>query len=89
MLFDELYDDSSDDEGENDEFKEYYDTEQLYRIIKISGICTQLQIYTKNNLPLLFKSNIGNLGTGAANAVLVFLILVFAAIFIIRFSPKE
>ena len=33
--------------------------------------------------------NIGNLGTGAANAVLVFLILVFAAIFIIRFSPKE
>jgi len=33
--------------------------------------------------------NIGNLGSGAANAVLVFLILVFVAIFIIKFSPKE
>ena len=33
--------------------------------------------------------NIGNLGSGAANAVLVFLILVVVAIFIIKFSPKE
>ena len=33
--------------------------------------------------------NLGNLGSGAANAVLVFLILVFVAIFIIKFSPKE
>ena len=33
--------------------------------------------------------NIGNLGSGAANAVLVFLILVLVATFIIKFSPKE
>ena len=55
--------DSSDDENENEEFKELFDTEQLYRIIKVAGISTQLQIYTKNSLPLLFKCNIGNLGT--------------------------
>ena len=33
--------------------------------------------------------NIGNLGSGAANAVLVFLIFVVVAIFIIKFSPNE
>ena len=33
--------------------------------------------------------NIGNLGAGAANAVLVFLILIISALIIIKLSPKE
>ena len=39
-----------------------FDTEQLYRISKISGLSSMIQIYQKNGLPLLFTSNIGNLG---------------------------
>jgi len=39
-----------------------FDTEQLYRISKMSGLSTLIQIYQKNGLPLLFTSNVGNLG---------------------------
>lgn len=39
-----------------------FDTEQLHRISKISGLSTMIQLYQKNGLPLLFSSNIGNLG---------------------------
>ena len=54
----------SDDE-EKDEYNEYdqiFETDQLSRITKIAGLSTNMQIYTKNNLPLLFKTSIGSLG---------------------------
>ena len=43
-------------------YDELYDTDQLYRIIKISGMTQQLHIYTKKSLPLLIKAKIGLLG---------------------------
>ena len=39
-----------------------FDTEQLYRVSKISGLSTMLQVYQKEGFPLYFSSNIGNLG---------------------------
>jgi len=40
-----------------------FDTEQLYRVSKIAGICSLIQIYQKDGLPLLFSSSVGNLGS--------------------------
>lgn len=39
-----------------------FDTEQLYRVSKISGLSTMIQVYQKAGLPIYFTSNIGNLG---------------------------
>ena len=39
-----------------------FDTEQLYRMSKISGLSTMIQVYQKEGSPLFFNSNIGNLG---------------------------
>jgi hypothetical protein len=39
-----------------------FETEQLYRISKISGLSTMIQVFQMSDLPLCFKSNIGNLG---------------------------
>lgn len=39
-----------------------FDTEQLYRISKIAGLSTLIQIYQTNDLPLLLTSNVGNIG---------------------------
>ena len=39
-----------------------FDTEQLYRVSKISGLSTLIQVYQKEGLPLFYNSNIGNLG---------------------------
>lgn len=44
-------------------YNETFDTEQLARIIKIAGLGTSLQIYPKTDLPLLLKSQVGQLGT--------------------------
>lgn len=53
-------------ENEDDEEKEIvsqdFETEQLTRISKVAGLSTQIQIYQSPDLPILFKSNIGNLG---------------------------
>lgn len=54
--------DSSDEEDEEEEFVEDFETEQLIKIMKIAGLNKTLQIYPKINLPLLIKSNVGNLG---------------------------
>lgn len=54
-------DDSEDDEDEN-EYNKEFNTEQLSRIGKIAGLHSTIQIYTKNNLPLLLKTNVGTLG---------------------------
>lgn len=39
-----------------------FDTEQLYRISKISGLSTMIQVYQKTGLPLYFNSSVGTLG---------------------------
>jgi proliferating cell nuclear antigen PCNA len=53
--------------GEFDEkidlsFIQEFDTEQLYRVSKISGLSTLIQVYQKEGLPLYLNTNIGNLG---------------------------
>jgi len=66
VLFGELEDtgdgDSSEEEEMISEYCQDFDSEQLSRIIKISGLSSHMQIYPKNDLPLLFKSCVGNLG---------------------------
>jgi proliferating cell nuclear antigen PCNA len=54
--------------GDSDEKMELscvqeFDVEQLYRVSKITGICSLIQIYQKDGLPLLFSGTVGNLGT--------------------------
>jgi proliferating cell nuclear antigen PCNA len=44
-------------------YSEEFDTEQITRMTKIAGLNTQLQLFQSENLPLHFKTNIGNLGT--------------------------
>jgi hypothetical protein len=39
-----------------------FDTEQLLRISKIAGLNKTIQVYMKEDLPMLFKANIGNIG---------------------------
>lgn len=54
--------------GENEENEEKenisqeFETEQLTRISKVAGLSSQIQIYQSYDLPILFKSNVGNLG---------------------------
>ena len=50
------------DSTEEEEYSEDFDTEQLTRICKISGLNTTMQIYPKTDNPLLFRSFVGNLG---------------------------
>jgi proliferating cell nuclear antigen PCNA len=55
----------SDDESEikNEiEYNQYFDTDQLSRITKLSGLSSSIKIYSKKGKPLLFKSCIGSLG---------------------------
>jgi len=52
----------NDDNEEKDNVLQDFETEQLIRISKVAGLSTQIQIYQSQNLPILFKSNIGNLG---------------------------
>jgi proliferating cell nuclear antigen PCNA len=68
----EKSDDDNNEEGDDDvnsnssEYKNLYNqnfkTETLYKICKISGLSDNLQIFTKKDLPILFKSYIGHLG---------------------------
>jgi proliferating cell nuclear antigen len=59
VVFGEIDKDS--DENEKEIVQEF-DTEQLCRISKIAGLSTKMQIYQAENLALLFKSGVGNLG---------------------------
>jgi proliferating cell nuclear antigen PCNA len=47
-------------EKKGEEYSQEFTTEQLVRITKISGLGSQIKILTGK--PLLFKSNVGNLG---------------------------
>ena len=57
-------DTDSDTEEEEDEqgYEAEFSTDQLARIVKISGLGNNIQVYVKKNLPMLFKTNIGGLG---------------------------
>jgi proliferating cell nuclear antigen PCNA len=48
------------DDSTDKEYKQDFITEQLLRITKIAGLSTQIKIFPGK--PLLFRSNIGNLG---------------------------
>jgi proliferating cell nuclear antigen PCNA len=56
-------DDNSDEKKEGESIESTFSTDQLQRIMKISGLNTKLYIYTGIDLPILFRSNVGNLGT--------------------------
>jgi proliferating cell nuclear antigen len=43
-------------------YNEKFKTETLYKISKVSGLSDNLQIFTQKDIPILFKSYIGNLG---------------------------
>lgn len=64
VVFGETGDDEdSEEERENlDTYSEMFSTEQLSRLIKISGLSNRMKIFPKNGLPLLFVSQIGTLG---------------------------
>lgn len=52
----------NEDSEEKEDCVQEFETEQLTRVSKIAGLSTQMQIYQYDGLPLLFKSNVGNLG---------------------------
>jgi proliferating cell nuclear antigen PCNA len=52
----------NEDDDEKENISQDFETEQLSRISKVAGLSTQIQIYQSPNLPILFKSNVGNLG---------------------------
>lgn len=57
--------DSDDDEENEENILEYdadFDIDQLSRITKMAGFCSNIQIYPMEGQPLLFKSAIGSLG---------------------------
>lgn len=54
--------DSDDNEDISEDFDQNFDSDQLLRISKISGLCTYMQIFPKKDNPLLFKSNVGQIG---------------------------
>lgn len=63
--FGELENSDEDDDDDEDHIEEYNDdfnTEQLSKITKMSGLSSNIQIYPKKGKPLLFKSGIGSLG---------------------------
>ena len=63
VSFGETDNDDEEEKNDNDVIESTFSTDQLQRIMKISGLNTKLQIYTGKDLPILFRSNVGNLGT--------------------------
>lgn len=51
------------EEFENPHFMDDFDTEQLQRIIEITGLSPNLNIHCTRGLPLFVETRIGNLGT--------------------------
>lgn len=52
-----------DEKSEDEEtYSEEFDTEQLTRITKLSGLNSTIQIFPKRENPLLFRTQIGSLG---------------------------
>ncbi len=57
-----MFGESEEDDEEKENVTQDFETEQLTRISKVAGLSSQIQIYQSQDLPILFKSNIGNLG---------------------------
>jgi proliferating cell nuclear antigen PCNA len=57
-----VFGDGDDGDQKSETTTQEFDSEQLIRIIKVAGLSTQIQIYQVDELPLLFRSNLGNLG---------------------------
>lgn len=51
-----------DDDDEKSGVCQEFEMEQLTRISKVAGLSTQIQIFQADELPIMFKSNVGNLG---------------------------
>jgi hypothetical protein len=51
------------DNDEEPDYNQDFDTEQLMRIIKISGLSNNIKIHAKKGLPLLLQTRVGSLGT--------------------------
>lgn len=52
-----------DDEGDNTIlYQETFNTETFYKIMKLSGVCKNINIYTQKDFPLLFKNKLGDVG---------------------------
>jgi hypothetical protein len=53
-----------DDDEKDDEYRysEDFNTEQLIKITKISALNKNMQVYVKNDNPILFRSLVGNIG---------------------------
>jgi proliferating cell nuclear antigen PCNA len=51
-------------DGDDEKFSvtQEFEMEQLIRISKVAGLSTQIQIFQAEELPIMFKSNVGNLG---------------------------
>ena len=63
VSFGELDADSDSEEEEEDvRYTDTFNTDQLCRIVKISGLSSNIQVFLKEGLPMLFKTNVGNLG---------------------------
>jgi proliferating cell nuclear antigen PCNA len=62
------YDDSDDEDDDDEKKKEFesychaFNTEQLNKITKISGLSSNMHVFVKKNLPLLIRAQIGQLG---------------------------
>lgn len=56
-------DDEDDEECKENSYTATFSTDQFERINKITGLCTDLQIFPgSDELPLMFRSNVGTLG---------------------------
>ena len=62
VTFGENEDSDSETEEEESIYEATFSTDQFSRITKIAGLSTNIQIFSGENLPLLFKTNIGSLG---------------------------
>ena len=65
---DDDHDDHDDDTHDEQKttsksFSAIFTTDKLLRMIKLSGMGANLRLYTKHDLPLLIKTNVGTLGT--------------------------
>jgi proliferating cell nuclear antigen PCNA len=56
-------DEDVDEDSEEEKYYEDFETDKLNRISKIAGLSQTILIYAKNDLPLLFRTAIGSLGT--------------------------
>uniref|UniRef100_A0A6C0ELG1 Proliferating cell nuclear antigen PCNA N-terminal domain-containing protein n=1 Tax=viral metagenome TaxID=1070528 RepID=A0A6C0ELG1_9ZZZZ len=54
--------DTEEDKDDSPEYDEKFDTEQLTRVTKLAGLHTAMQIYPKQENPLLIRSDVGSIG---------------------------